>query len=125
MKVFVITPHYSDPEFEKKRELLISVARNYNLDVLYGSNKGFEEDIDKSLHLLQSADFILADLSLERPSCYFEVGFAQSKNKSVHLIAKLGTEIHQVRSRKNVQFYESLSDYEKLLNSFFSNLFRE
>lgn len=124
MKIFIITPHYSDLEFKKKRELLLKIASNYNVEVLYGSNRGFETDVDESIALLESADSVLADLSLERPSCYFEVGFAQSQNKLVHLIAKLGTEIHQVRSRNKVHFYKSLSDYEQLLNNFFSNIIR-
>lgn len=125
MKVFIITPHYSDPEFEKKRDLLLKIASDYHVEALYGSNRGFEADVDESLTLLENADSILADLSLERPSCYFEVGFAQSKNKLVHLIARVGTEIHQVRSRNKVQLYESLSDYEQLLNSFFNGLLKK
>jgi len=122
MKLFVVAPHYSDPNFTGKRGLLIEIADKYGIEVIFGSNEGSETDVDESLALLENADLVLADLSLERPSCYYEVGFAQSKNKLVYLIANIGTEIHQVRSKNKVQFYESLSDYRELINEFFSRI---
>jgi nucleoside 2-deoxyribosyltransferase len=122
MKLFVITPHYSDPSFTNKRELLIEIADKYGIEVIFGSNRGSETDVDESLVLLENAELVIADLSLERPSCYYEIGFAQSKNKSVYLIASVGTEIHQVRSKNKVQFYESLSSYRELITEFFSRI---
>ena len=122
MKLFVVTPHYSDPNFTSKKKLLIEIGDKYGIEVIFGSNKGSETDVNESLALLESADLVLADLSLERPSCYYEVGFAQSKNKSVYLIANVGTEIHQVRSKDKIQVYENLSNYEELIDKFFQEL---
>lgn len=120
MKLFVVTPHYSDPSFSVKRELIVKIATMYNIEVLFGSNEGSEASIDESLTLMESADLVLADLSLERPSCYYEVGFAQAKNKLVHLIATLDTVIHQVRLRNKIHFYKDLFDYEELIDRFLS-----
>jgi nucleoside 2-deoxyribosyltransferase len=61
---------------------------------------------------LEDADIVLADLSFERPSCYFEVGFAQALGKRVALIATDGTAIHQVIGRDALIFYNTISDYE-------------
>ncbi|WP_103667514.1 hypothetical protein [Pseudanabaena sp. BC1403] len=123
MKLFVVTPHYSDPNFTSKKNLLIKIGHKYGIEVIFGLNKGSETDVNESIALLESSDLVLADLSLERPSCYYEVGFAQSINKSVYLIAHIGTEIHQVRSKDKVRVYENLSDYEDLIDGFFQELY--
>ena len=122
MNLFVVTPHYSDPNFDSKKNLLIEIGDKYGIEVIFGSNRGSETDVDESLALLENADLVLADLSLERPSCYFEVGFAQSRNKLVYLIAIVGTEIHQVRSKNKVQFYENMSNYKELIDELFSRI---
>lgn len=60
------------------------------------------------------------DLSFERPSCYYEVGYLQALNKTVHLICKSGTSMHQVLNRENLITYSDLDNYrltiEKILN---------
>ncbi len=47
------------------------------------------EDIDKKIfELLESADFIIADLTYARPSTYYEAGYAAGKSKPVIYIAR-------------------------------------
>ena len=53
---------------------------------------------------------VVADLTLERPSCYYEVGLAQALNRQVVLVAERGTPIHQAHDRDKVIFYDSLDD---------------
>jgi hypothetical protein len=62
------------------------------------------------------ANRIIADLALERPSCYFEVGLAQSAGLRVDLIAPTGTPIHQVAGRQRVHRYSSPREYEALVH---------
>ena len=54
--------------------------------------------------------FILADVSLERPSCYFELGLMRATNVPIYLIAAEATPIHQVgdSGAADVAFYSSL-----------------
>jgi hypothetical protein len=122
MKLFIITPQYCDPTFDDKKEVLVRLACKFEIKILFGYNTGKEDDIDESIALLENADFVLADLSLARPSCYYEIGFAQSRNKSVYLISTIDTEIHQVRFKSKICFYKKLDDYEELINFLFSKI---
>lgn len=117
MKVFMITPHHTDPDFLAKQAFVEQMAPRSGIVPLYAlpSAEGF--DIVGSIQLLKSADFCIADLSLERPSCYFETGYAQSMDKSVELVAQRGTPIHQVLGRQYVQFYNGLAEYRNLILS--------
>jgi hypothetical protein len=62
----------------------------------------------------------LADLSLERPSCYYELGLAEALGKPVYLIAAEGTDIHQTASRRLVSFYNGQEDFIILLKHILS-----
>ena len=122
MKVFSIMPHFSDAEFHAKKARLLDISPGYNCEILIGSNSGREDDVKTSLEMLNSADAVLADLSLERPSCYFELGYAQAIKKPVFLIARAGTEIHQVLSLCSLNTYSSLNEYERLIRTILSSL---
>jgi nucleoside 2-deoxyribosyltransferase len=122
MKVFIIIPQYLDPTFDTKKAILIRSADKYEIKIFFGYNTGNENDINESINLLENADFVVADLSLARPSCYYEVGFAQSKNKQIYLMASIGTEIHQVKSKNEILFYKSLDEYEKLIDILLSKM---
>jgi|LakMenE18May11ns_1017448.scaffolds.fasta_scaffold9829615_1 hypothetical protein len=124
MKIFSIMPHYADSDFNAKKMLLSSISRKYNSEIMIGTNSGLEDDVNISLEMLRNADAVLADLTLERPSCYFEVGFAQSMKKPVFLIAQTGTEIHQVASRSLLKTYSNLTEYSSLVEKVVSSLFR-
>lgn len=122
MKVFSIMPHFSDGEFNAKKAFLLNVSYGYNCEILIGSNSGMEEDVNTTLEKLHSADAVLADLTLGRPSCYFELGYAQAIKKPVFLIARAGTEIHQCISRCSLDTYSSLNEYGSLIRRILSSL---
>ena len=116
-------PHLADVDFNAKKILLSGISRKFNSEILIGANSGLEDDINSSLKMLRNADAVLADLTLERPSCYFEVGIAQAMEKPVFLIAQTGTEIHQVISRSSLKTYSDLSEYGDLVEQIVSSLF--
>ena len=66
--------------------------------------------------LFKKVNFFIADISYERPSCYFEVGFAQALNKPVYLLALHETIIHQLINGEKVRFYKDIKEYETLIN---------
>jgi hypothetical protein len=117
MDFFVIAPYNLDPLYEKKKEIVIKLAKSKDLCAYYASD--FLSDgnlnIEKSIDLYKSIDFFIADLSYERPSCYFEVGFVQAMNKPVFLIALETTVIHQLLNKNTVRLYKDLSSYSNLL----------
>ena len=54
-------------------------------------------------------------LTLERPSCYYEVGLAQALNRRVQAFAERGTQNHQAHDRDRAILYGSLEDLAELL----------
>ena len=114
MKLFYIAPHYLDSEFEKKIQILQKLSSKKGIEVLKGIKVGKNKfDSEKTMELYQEADFFIADLSYQSPSCYYEVGYNQGLNRLVKLIALKGTIIHQVKGE--VHFYSNLKEYEQLI----------
>jgi hypothetical protein len=122
MKIFSVMPHLADQDFNAKKKLLLDVACRCNLVILFGSNSNKEDDVISSLEMLKSSDAVLVDLSFERPSCYFELGYAQAMEKPLILIAQAGTHIHQVLSRRSINTYSNFVEYELLIRKSFSSL---
>jgi nucleoside 2-deoxyribosyltransferase len=109
--VFVVAPHATDPDFEPKMAVVARVAADLGMSPAWALITA-ERETAYGLGALKNADIVIADLSFERPSCYFEVGFAQALGKPVALIAKGGTAIHQLIGGEAVLFYNTISDYE-------------
>jgi hypothetical protein len=121
MDIFIITPHSLDSLLVKKRQVVEYVSKKYGINVNYGPNPPYDEiNREEIVNLYEHVDYFIADLSYERPSCYFEVGFVQGLNKPIHLIAMDGTDIHQVFGRDKVRFYKNIDEYENLINSLLS-----
>jgi len=76
---------------------------------------GFQKIDLKVLSHIKLAEFIIADLTFERPNCYYEIGYAHALNKKVILTAKEGTKIHFDISTFPVISYKSMSDLERQL----------
>ena len=71
---------------------------------------------------IDAAEIIVADLTFERPNCYYELGYAHAKGKTVFITAREGTEIHfDVSGYRQIHYnsYTKLkSDLEKVLRQY-------
>lgn len=123
MKIFYIAPHYFDSDFDSKFKSIEEIAEKFHFEILKGikSSEG-EFDRKKTMELYNNADYFIADLSFERPSCYYEVGYIQGLKKNVYLIAMKNTPIHQVKGE--VEFYSSINEYREMIISFFEEIKR-
>jgi nucleoside 2-deoxyribosyltransferase len=74
-------------------------------------------DLSEVVTEMREADSIIADLTRERPSCYYELGIAEAIGKNVHLVAEIGTPIHQTISRSLVRYYVNIDDLAKSVES--------
>lgn len=91
--VFVIISFQDDMEpifegiQEAGRSLGLNVQRVKDVPGDYRIN-------DQIIKMIQSAKFVVADLTHERPNVYFELGYVRGLGKTVVTIARQGTTIH-------------------------------
>lgn len=107
----LIAPFGSDSQAGYKQGTIQEVAEEFDLEAHFPSyNKETPAfKLDTTIKDLQGSEFVLVDLSLERPSCYYELGIAEALGKKIYLIAKRGTDIHQTANRNFVRFYDDLN----------------
>jgi hypothetical protein len=119
MHFYVIMPVGADKQFADKKAIIQEVARQENLTPYFPFDRkvNISFDINSTLSVLRDSEFVLADLSMERPSCYFELGLAQAIGKDVYLIAEQGTDIHQAHGRSLTHFYDGLHNYKQVISS--------
>lgn len=73
---------------------------------------------------IRSAEFVIADLSLERPNVYLEVGFAWGIERKVILIAREGQTLHFDVSHQKCLFYPTIGRLATMLEATIRELFR-
>jgi hypothetical protein len=122
---YVISPVGADADFGVKRSILADAASQLHVRPLFPLDRAPGVALERASEDIRRAKFVLADLSFERPSCYFELGLAEATGVDVGIIAKAGTSIHQVGYASQVIFYRDLDDYrrtiQRLLESKFAN----
>jgi hypothetical protein len=121
--IYFIMPVGSDPEYARKRRTLKGILdRNGRVGHFPLEQLPYcEFDLKHTIEDMAAAEQIIADLALERPSCYFEIGLAQGAGRDVLLIAPEGAAIHQVAGRGRVRYYKGQRGYELLMESLISS----
>lgn len=113
-----------DPQYKKKILIIQKLANQYEINVemplIEKKSVGF--DFAELMIKFHQADFIVADLSYERPSCYYELGIAEALRKEIQLIANSGTYIHQTSHKSDIYFYSNINEYEDFLNDLMRRL---
>lgn len=118
--VYVIMPVSVDILAEKKKEILGRRAKDGNLTVHFPMDHvGFQLDsgdvLSRTVSKMAGAVLVIADLSFERPSCYYELGLAEASGANVAPIALTGSDIHQSANRGRVSYYSDLASYERVI----------
>jgi hypothetical protein len=89
--VYIIGPVRSDPQYKQKRQVLADISSGYQYQFFFPFERYKSFSLDAVRTDLRNAAVVIADLSLERPSCYFELGVAQALDLPVQMIAASGT----------------------------------
>ena len=114
-KVFVITPIQGEKHGDQEQQ---RIFREYDerfetVERVISDAGGVAIRIDKEHALedlvgrikkeIRSAQFVVADLTDERPSCYFEAGYAEALGKSVIYVASMQS-VAKPGTKTNIHF---------------------
>ena len=65
---------------------------------------------DRILDEIEASEFLIADLTYERPNVYYEIGHAHARNKRVILVRKKGTRVHFDVAHRNCPEYGNTTE---------------
>jgi nucleoside 2-deoxyribosyltransferase len=72
---------------------------------------------------IKNADFVIADLTLERPNVYLEVGYAWGLQRPVILLAREGQRLHFDLSHHKCLFYKTIGKLADSLEKTITEMF--
>jgi len=118
--VFVIMP-FSGSGMNEVYSAIKDECEKLNLRATrVDENVGSSFIIKDIVDLIKRAEFIICDLSKERPNVYYELGFAHgvgNEAEDILLIAKKGTKLHFDIAPLRVQLYKSTENLRIIIKS--------
>ena len=77
--------------------------------------------------MIEQAEFLIFDLTHERPNVYYELGYAHgvgNESREVLLIARAGTNVHFDSAPLRVLFYRSIDHLREIVTSSLTEMIR-
>lgn len=112
-------------EYDTRFELIESLLGRYDaVAIRIDKEHTLDELVKKIKEEIEKSAFVIADLTDERPSCYFETGYAEALKKPIVFIAskesvvnpKMPTKIH-FDIHRNVNFFTNTKELRLKLKS--------
>jgi hypothetical protein len=125
--VFVIMP-FSDELDESYFAIKDECSRLGLNTKRVDENVGAGLVIDEITELIEDAEFIICDLTMERPNVYYELGYAHGVGNEpldLFLIAREGTVLHFDIAPYRVHYYRSTEQLRSLIRNKFAALVKE